>query len=142
MLEGRQAGGRTRLHIRILQRALLVLHLVMRPMTLGVRAIVIDGEGQLFLVRHSYLPGWHLPGGGVEVGETALTALTRELDEEANVVLAGPPVLLGIYLNRSTSRRDHVMLYVVRDFAWKGPRKPDWEIVESDFFPLDALRGV
>src|ERR1700744_583683 len=38
-----------------------------RGMTLGVRAIVVDGEGKVFLVKHSYVAGWHLPGGGVEV---------------------------------------------------------------------------
>ena len=39
-----------------------------RGATLGARAMVIDGAGRIFLIKHSYIDGWHLPGGGVETG--------------------------------------------------------------------------
>src|SRR6187200_446523 len=41
-----------------------------RGMSLGVRALVRDENGRILLIRHSYAPGWLLPGGGVERGET------------------------------------------------------------------------
>jgi 8-oxo-dGTP pyrophosphatase MutT (NUDIX family) len=110
-----------------------------RGATLGVRAMVIDGKGRIFLVRHSYVDGWHMPGGGVETGETLLTALTRELAEEANIQLTTVPRLHGIFFNKRVSRRDHVALFIVRDFRQDTPPQPNREIVEHGFFPLDAL---
>ena len=62
-----------------------------RGMTLGVRAVVLDGENRVFLVKHSYVDGWHLPGGGVETGETFRDALQRELQEEGRIELTGKP---------------------------------------------------
>jgi 8-oxo-dGTP pyrophosphatase MutT (NUDIX family) len=110
-----------------------------RGATLGARAMVIDGTGRVFLVKHSYVPGWHLPGGGVETGETALEALTRELAEEGNIQLVGTPVLHGLFFNRRISRRDHVALYIVRDFRQDGRPVPNHEIVEHGFFAPGAL---
>ena len=107
--------------------------------TLGVQAVVIDDHGRIFLVRHSYVPGWHLPGGGVEVGETLLRALARELAEEGNIALIEPPVLHGVFLNSRISRRDHVVLYVVRGFRQEVAPQPNYEIIDHGFFPLDAL---
>jgi ADP-ribose pyrophosphatase YjhB (NUDIX family) len=113
--------------------------LVTRPMSLGVRAIVVDAGEKVLLVRHGYVSGWHFPGGGVEVGETCLESLKRELEEEARIVIEGPPVLHGIFLNTQTSRRDHVAAYVIRSFRVMGERAPDWEIAEARFFPRRAL---
>lgn len=124
---------------RVLRRVIHVWFLLSRGMTMGVRAMVLDGEGRVFLVRHSYVPGWHFPGGGIELGQDALAALEMELREEGNLVLAGEPQLFGVYFNPVASRRDHVLLYVVRAFHQTGPRAPDREIVETGFFPLDAL---
>ena len=109
-----------------------------RPATLGVRAVVIDGQGRIFLIKHSYVDGWHLPGGGVETGETLLEALTRELAEEGNIALTATPVLHGVFFNRRISRRDHVALFIVREFKQATPQ-PNREIVAHGFFALDAL---
>lgn len=110
-----------------------------RPMTLGVRAAVLDEQGRVFLVRHTYVPGWHLPGGGVETGETLHEAMEKELREEGNIRLTGPMSLFGIYFNSHASPRDHVAVYVVRAFAQTAPRGADREIAETGFFPLDNL---
>jgi 8-oxo-dGTP pyrophosphatase MutT (NUDIX family) len=110
-----------------------------RGMTLGVRAAVLNDAGEVFLIRHTYTPGWQLPGGGVEAGETLNEALAKELREEACIRLTGPAQLFGVYFNRKVSRRDHVVLFIVRDFAVDEAKQPDMEIAEARFFPLDAL---
>ena len=110
-----------------------------RGMTFGVRGLVVDAAGRVLLVQHSYVRGWHLPGGGVEPGETMLEALTRELAEEGNIRLTGAPRMHGIFFNRRASRRDHVAVYIVDDFSQDGPFTPSREITHACFFALDSL---
>jgi 8-oxo-dGTP pyrophosphatase MutT (NUDIX family) len=111
-----------------------------RAMTLGVRAVVFDGEGRVLLIRHSYTPGWHFPGGGVETGEATRDALGRELEEEAGIALTGPAELFGLYFSRHISRRDHVAVYVCREWRQaRQPKVPNLEVVEIGFFAPDAL---
>jgi 8-oxo-dGTP pyrophosphatase MutT (NUDIX family) len=110
-----------------------------RAATLGARALVIDGQGHLFLVKHSYVAGWHLPGGGVETGETLLEALARELAEEGNIRLTGRPVLHGVFFNKRISRRDHVAVFIVREFRQDAPPVPNREIVAHGFYAPGAL---
>lgn len=110
-----------------------------RGMTLGVRAVVLDGDGRVFLVKHSYVSGWHLPGGGVEVGETFRDALRRELVEEGRIELIGEPPLHGLFHNSHVSRRDHVAVYVVRQFSQDRLPEANHEIVACGFFDATAL---
>ena len=122
-----------------LRRVLHVYWRFARAMTLGVRALVIDEDGRIFLVKHSYVSGWHLPGGGVEAGETLTQAVARELREEGNIEVTAPPQLHGIFFNNRASRRDHVALFVVRAFRQSAAPAPDREIIAHGFFALDAL---
>jgi len=126
------------LRYRILTRVAHTAYFFIKGMTVGVRAACYDDQGRIFLVRHSYIPGWHMPGGGVERRETVGQALAKELREEGNLELTAPPELQHVFFNSRTSKRDHVVFYrcQVRQTA---PRMPDREIVESGFFALDAL---
>jgi 8-oxo-dGTP pyrophosphatase MutT (NUDIX family) len=110
-----------------------------RGMTLGARAVVLDGENRVFLIKHSYVTGWHLPGGGVETGEAFGDALRRELMEEGRIELLGEPALHGLFHNSHVSRRDHVAVYVVRHFRQDRLPEPNREIVASGFFDAAAL---
>ena len=122
----------------------LRLHVILsryrKAMTLGVR-VVVFGEGPgVFLVRHTYTPGWHFPGGGVDPSETAAEAAARELDEEGGIRMDQPPELFGLYLNRAHAQRDHVAVFVCRSWTQaRPPRVPNLEIAACRFFPVDAL---
>ena len=113
-----------------------------RPLTLGVRAVLLrDGPTgpEVFLVRHSYVPGWHLPGGAVEARETVGDAVAREIREECNILIEGRPDLFGLYFNRAASSRDHVAVFRAREFRVLERRAADWEIVEAGFHPVSTL---
>jgi 8-oxo-dGTP pyrophosphatase MutT (NUDIX family) len=131
----------------LLRRGFHLYWRVARGMTLGVRGVVLDGDNRVFLVRHSYVAGWHLPGGGVEVGETFLEALQRELVEEGRIELTETPDLHGVFFNSHVSRRDHVAVYVVRQFRQDRLPVPNHEIVECGFYdagalPVETTRGT
>ncbi|MCJ7993547.1 NUDIX domain-containing protein [Rhizobium cremeum] len=129
--QGREevSGPTTRFVLRILHSYFAIS----RGMTLGVRAACFDEEGRIFLVRHSYVPGWYMPGGGVERRETVMQALEKELREEGNLVMTEPPQIFHVYYNSTVSKRDHVLLYRAKVIQ-TAPRPADREIVESGFF--------
>jgi 8-oxo-dGTP pyrophosphatase MutT (NUDIX family) len=110
-----------------------------RGLTLGVRGIVIDPQARVLLVKHSYVAGWHLPGGGVEPGETVAEALNRELLEEGGITPLEPPALHGVFFNGRVSRRDHVLVFVVNAFRQEGGPLHPAEIIDYGFFAREAL---
>ncbi|WP_232631331.1 NUDIX domain-containing protein [Methylobacterium sp. Leaf118] len=124
-----------------LYRLVMQAGLLTRGMTLGVRGVAIDAQDRVCLVRHTYLAGWHLPGGGIDPGESAPEAMRREFREEAEIVVDphAPLRLHGFFLSARAPRRDHIAVYHAPAFALAGPKRPDREIAETGFFPLDAL---
>lgn len=106
-----------------------------RPVTLGVRIMMIR-DGQVLLVRQTYVSGWFLPGGGVGRGETLDAAARREAGEEAGAMLRDLS-LVGAYTSFDEWRSDHNVLFLSTDFSLSGEK--DQEIAELRFFPLDAL---
>ena len=109
------------------------------PLTIGVRIIVREGADRVLLVRHTYAPGWHFPGGAVDRRETAIDAAARELLEEALIEATSAPRLIGVYLSTVQGKSDHIVLFEAG--AWRrinGKARP-LEIAETGFFPIRKL---
>lgn len=134
--------------LRLAWHARNVWHWFARPLTMGVRAIILDESGldesgeagakRVLLIRHSYVGGWHFPGGGVGKGETLVEAMRREVREEVGLTVDSDPQPLGVYARFRHGASDHVAVFVVRE--WTGtPIADGVEILEARFFPLDRL---
>lgn len=125
---------------RLLGRAARIVWRVTRPRTIGVRAVLLDPAGaRVALVRHTYIDGWYLPGGGVKKGEGVTQALHRELAEEVAVTDAMVEQVLGVYHNRREGKDDHVVVYVARAGGDALHGADALEVAEVGWFALDAL---
>jgi len=113
--------------------------LLKRPMTLGVRVFARNDAGEILLVKHTYLKGWYLPGGGVETGETAEAAALKELDEETGFAPQTELKLISVHYNTAGSKRDHVLIYKCDGVKSLRAFTPNREISEIGFFAADSL---
>ena len=123
----------------LITRLFHVWFLMTRAMTLGVRGLAFDAQGRVLLVKHTYVSGWHLPGGGVEPGQTTVEALAMELREEANSEFGDPPRLRSVHFSNRITRRDHVVVYLCENIRQLAPKTADREILAAEFFALDEL---
>lgn len=121
------------------RRILHGLKMRLQPLSVGVRALVEDDRKRILLIRHTYVPGWHFPGGGVEPGETTQAAIAREVREEALVQLTGTPELVGVYLNHRFSHRDHVVLFRCRNWKMLADFRPTLEVADMKFFDPQSM---
>ena len=124
---------------RLRTRAHLLVTALIKRMTVGVRAVLLDGR-KVLLVRHTYTPGWQFPGGGVEPGETAEESAAREVQEETGFTVTGPMELFGLYHNvNPATNRDHVAVYICRDFTAAPTFQRSREIAAGQWFEVDNL---
>jgi ADP-ribose pyrophosphatase YjhB (NUDIX family) len=110
---------------------------LIKPAVFGVRGIAEDGQGRVLLVRHSYLGGWHFPGGGVNRMEPPEHAITREMEEEVGLVESTAPEFIALYSQKVGWVTNVVALYRVRNA--RIDFKPNLEIREARFFDLGDL---
>jgi 8-oxo-dGTP pyrophosphatase MutT (NUDIX family) len=123
------------MYIRFLYFCFRVYCFIFRPVRLGVRVMMLQGD-QVLLVRQTYMPGWFMPGGGIKRGETLEQAARREAREEVGAELAEIQ-LLGAYTGFKEWKTDHNIVFICRDFTCNG--RHDREIAEVRFFHLNDL---
>jgi 8-oxo-dGTP pyrophosphatase MutT (NUDIX family) len=121
--------------LRLVYLAYRVYCFFVRPLTLGVRIMLIQ-NGKVLLVRQTYLDGWFMPGGGVKRGETFEQAVRREAHEEVGAQLTEIS-LMGAYSHFGEWKSDHNILFFSDNFTLNG--RHDTEIAELRFYPLDNL---
>jgi len=121
--------------LRLIYLIYRVYCFIFRPVTVGVRVMMIDKD-RVLLVRHTYMDGWFMPGGGVKRGETLDQATRREAHEETGATLNNLS-LVGAYTNFEEWKSDHNILFLSTNFTISGEH--DLEIAEIRFFPLSAL---
>jgi ADP-ribose pyrophosphatase YjhB (NUDIX family) len=119
----------------------MALKALIAPVALGAHALVVDRSGRIALVRHSYMSGWSLPGGGVARGEPASVAVLRELREELGEVRSDPPVLFGLYTRPTGWATTVIALYVMAHAEVQFRR--NFEVREMIFVdPADPPAGT
>lgn len=126
----------------VAQKGVSAIQAIVPSRTLGVRGVVLDQEGRVMLVKHTYIEGWHLPGGGVENGESGPEAMCREIKEEARLLcFPSDCEPVGMFLRQAGRLSDYVMVYVVRRARSleEAPKGVDLEISDRRWFSLEAL---
>lgn len=123
------------MYFKLLYLGFKIYCFLFRPIRIGVRMVMIQKD-EVLLIRHTYLNGWFLPGGGVKRRETLEQAARREAHEETGADIKEAK-LIGVFTNFAQWKTDHTTVFLCSDFKITG--KPDGEIAEMRTFPLKEL---
>lgn len=131
------ADGSISFFQRIGLEAVLAVKALATPVAFGVCALAENTQGKVLLVRHSYMAGWQLPGGGVGRSEPPAEAVVRELREEVGLMQFSPPELAGLFTRRHGLVSNPIAFYVLREAQIAF--KPNLEIRAAQFFDPHML---
>lgn len=102
------------------------------------RAIILNSDSsKILLVRNITYKDFHLPGGGLEKGESSSDAIIREVKEELNIDIT---ILyqLGRYKYEGTNKQ--VEIFVTQ--AQSDTFSMQWELDEAKWFPFTNLPNI
>jgi 8-oxo-dGTP diphosphatase len=100
--------------------------------------VIIEIDGRIVLIeRKNYPPGWAIPGGFVDVGESVEAAAIREMREETGLDVELTD-LLGVYSRPDRDPRGHTVSIVYVGRAQGTPRADD-DAKNAQLFAVDAL---
>jgi len=106
-------------------------------------AVVRDSAGRLLLIQRRQEPGrgrWSLPGGRVELGETAAAAAVREVREET-----GLEVVADAVLGRVERAGPAGVTYVIDDFTCTvrgGTLRPGDDAADARWVSAAEMSGL
>jgi 8-oxo-dGTP diphosphatase len=106
--------------------------------SIGAAAVIVDDDGKVLLVKHTYgRLNWELPGGGAEANESAAETAVREVREETGLQVSVER-LTGVYYEPDFDM--HHFVFICRRLDGSQTPRPDRvEIAECHYWPPDAL---
>ena len=119
------------------RRFLMIYWAIFKPLSFGTRVMLLC-KNEVLLVKHTYISGYFLPGGGVKKSELFENSARRELKEEVGILVNNLSVF-GIY--KSIKEQKYTTNVV---FISKLSKKPTLkiqkdELVEAGFFNINKL---
>ena len=120
---------------RLVSRGLQGYWRLMRGLRLGAEACVVNGGGQVLLVKTGHGSDWCLPRGVVRKGETLQATLLTLLRDGYGIDVTSKPDLIWIYVEDGHAPTDQTGLFVVRQWRQTVPTSS----TEAAFFSLNAL---
>lgn len=108
---------------------------------------ILNDDKKILLVKPSYYPYWHLPGGYVDENESPLQAVSREIKEEIGLNLSPKKLMLVNYESGSDPKKEVIVFIfdfgVVDKQKFIGLQVDNAEIIDYGFFEKkDALKLV
>ena len=102
--------------------------------SVSVAAVVTNDAGQILVIQRRDNGAWQIPGGVLELDESILAGVRREVEEETGLVVE-PGRLTGVYKNI----RRNVVALVFRAEVVGGTTQPTEESTAVEWWPPDRV---